>query len=111
MNKVFLFGKAGTDAQERRENFVTFTLATTEARKTKECGWEKMTEWHNIVCGAYVAEKAKSVKKGDDVLIEGAIKTHEYNNQNYTQIEVRSITLVKPPKPQQPQFRDDEIPF
>ena len=44
MNKVFLFGKAGTDAQERRENFVTFTLATTEARKTKEGGWEKMTE-------------------------------------------------------------------
>ena len=113
MNKVVLCGKAGSDAEEKREGFVTFRLATTEAYKNKEGSWEKATEWHSIVCGSFTAKKAKDIKKGDDVLVEGKIKTHEYNNQRYTQIEALSIqTFKSTPKPSEPRpFSNDELPF
>lgn len=112
MNKVILFGKAGADAEEKKEGFVVFRLATTEARKTKEGNWEKQTEWHAVVCGSYTAEKAKNIKKGDDVLVEGQIRTHEYNNQRYTQIDAKSVTVVGA-KPQAEKKSNDmfDIPF
>jgi len=112
MNRVFLFGKAGGDAEEKKEGFVVFRLATTEARKTKEGTWEKQTEWHAIVCGSFTAEKAKNIKKGDDVLVEGQIRTHEYNNQRYTQIEARAITIAASQPKQEKKIEPDfDIPF
>lgn len=112
MNKVILCGKAGRDAEEKTKEFVVFTLATSENRKTAEGKWETLTEWHNIVCGKFTFEKAKNVKKGDNVLVEGKIRTREYNNQKYTQIECQTIQIIKEPKRDEPRpFTNDELPF
>ena len=112
MNKVFLFGKAGQDATEKTQDFVTFTLATSENRKTQEGKWETQTTWHNVVCGKFTAQKAKEIKKGDSVLVEGKIRIHEYNNQKYFQIEAATIQVIKTEKKSEPKpFADDQIPF
>lgn len=85
INKVILVGRVGKDPELREfENggqIANFSLATTDPSfKTKD-GKEipERTEWHNItVRGGLVKVVQSYVSKGQQLYIEGKIRTRSY---------------------------------
>lgn len=79
LNKVTLIGNLGKDpeirALENGVNRANFTLATNENYKDRNGNWQKSTEWHEIVMWRSMAERAKILKKGMLVYVEGKL-TH-----------------------------------
>ncbi len=97
VNKVILVGNLGKDPEIRTlENGVkkaSFSLATSEVFKDKVTGDKRTeTEWHNIVIWRGLADIAeKYLKKGQQVYIEGKIKSRQYKDKEGIQ---RYITEV-----------------
>lgn len=92
VNKVILIGNLGKDPEVRTlesgAKVANFSLATTEYYK-KNNERQQMTEWHNIVLWRGLAEVAeKYLSKGDQVYIEGRIRTRSWDdkegNKRYT---------------------------
>ena len=86
VNKVILVGNLGKDPEVRYlDNGVAvanFSLATTENYKNKQGERVSQTEWHNIVLWRGLAEVAeKYLKKGNNVYIEGKIRTRKWEDK------------------------------
>lgn len=119
MNQIFLKGKAGQDAKTRSltngQSMTTFSLAT--SRKQKE-SW--LTQWHNIICFAKLADKSALIKKGDTVVVVGEFQTREFEGKDgikKTTAQVLAREIVFEPKTagaamdeEQPVFGED-LPF
>jgi single-strand DNA-binding protein len=93
MNQVILLGNIGRDPEFRPLNsgnsVLSFSLATSSSRKTKEGEWKEETEWHSIkVWGARAAGLAKFLEKGRQVMIKGRIKTSQYEKDGVTRYRV-----------------------
>jgi single-strand DNA-binding protein len=87
VNKVILVGNLGKDPEVRTlENgakVANFTLATSESYKNREGQRVTQTEWHNIVLWRGLAEIAeKYLRKGNQVYIEGKIKTRSWDDKD-----------------------------
>jgi single-strand DNA-binding protein len=90
INRVILIGNLGKDPEvmtfDSNNKKAAFSLATTESYKDKNGNWVEQTEWHNIVLWGYLAEKKLS--KGDQVYIEGKIRSRSWDdkdgNKRYT---------------------------
>ena len=88
VNKVILIGNLGKDPEVRHlENgtaVANFSMATSESYKDRTSGERKtITEWHNIVLWRGLAEVAeKYLKKGDQVYIEGKLKTRSWEDKD-----------------------------
>lgn len=89
MNKAMLKGYVGQDPKSNN-GAVSFSLATSESWMDKDSGERKTeTEWHNVVFFGKRGEVIEThVKKGQELLIEGAIKTNKWQdkegNDRYT---------------------------
>jgi len=87
VNKVILVGNLGKDPEVRHLEGGTavanFSLATSESYKDRNSGERKtITEWHNIVLWRGLAEVAeKYLKKGDQVYIEGKIRSRQWEDK------------------------------
>lgn len=110
VNKVILVGNLGKDPEVRHlESGVmvaNFTLATSESYKDRTTGERKqVTEWHNIVLWRGLAEVAeKYLKKGNQVYIEGKLRTRSWNDQDgntryTTEVVADNMTMLggRPP--------------
>lgn len=93
VNKVILVGNLGKDPEVRYlENgtaVANFPIATSESYKDRNGNRVDQTEWHNIVLWRGLAEVAeKYLKKGNQVFIEGKIRTRSWDdkdgNKRYT---------------------------
>lgn len=93
VNKVILVGHLGRDPEVRKldanSTIAKFSLATSEAYKTKDGNWTDQTEWHNIVLWQSLAERAeRDLKKGMLIYLEGKIRTRSWDdkegNKRYT---------------------------
>ena len=87
INKVILIGNLGRDPEVRRFDngsaVAKFSVATNENYRDKSGEWQKITEWHDVVCWRQLAERAeKSLKKGSMVYIEGKLTHRKYQDQN-----------------------------
>ena len=88
VNKVILVGNLGKDPEVRYLEGGTavanFTIATSETYKDRNSGERKtQTEWHNIVLWRGLAEVAeKYLKKGNQVYIEGKIRTRSWEDKD-----------------------------
>src|SRR5579885_368021 len=96
VNKVILLGRLGKDPESRTLEsgtmVVNFTIATSEVYKDRNTGERKqITDWHNIVLWRGLAETAsKELQKGDQVYIEGKMRTRSWEKDGVT----RYITEV-----------------
>ncbi len=86
VNKVILVGNVGKDPEVRHLDtgvaVANFPLATSESYTAKNGDKVSNTEWHNIVLWRGLADVAeKWVKKGDQLYIEGKIRTRSYDDK------------------------------
>jgi single-strand DNA-binding protein len=107
LNSVTLTGFLGGDAETRtsknNSSFITFSLATKTSWKDRETGeWSSHTEWHRAIVFGRLSEMAATLKKGDQVQIQGQLRTREYDKpvdgtkkatvkQRITEIHVTSV--------------------
>ena len=90
VNKVILVGNLGKDPEVRHLESGTavasFSVATSETYKDRNTGERKTnTEWHNVVLWRGLAEVAeKYLKKGDQVYIEGKLRTRQWEKDGVT---------------------------
>jgi single-strand DNA-binding protein len=98
-NNVQLIGFLGNDAEVRtndNRSLTRFSLATKSSYK-KDGKWIEHTEWHKCVVFGKLGEFAGSLKKGAHILVEGEIRTREYDStktgktESVTEIRVDSI--------------------
>ncbi len=88
INKVILVGNCGKDPEAKTMpsggNVTNISVATTENWKDKESGEKKeRTEWHNIVMYSKLGEiAAQYLKKGQQVYIEGSIRTRKWQDKD-----------------------------
>lgn len=87
VNKVMLIGNVGRDPEVRYTQNGTpvanFSIATTESFKGQNGEWQDQTEWHNVVCWRFLAERVeKYVKKGSRLYIEGKLQTRSWDGQD-----------------------------
>ncbi|MFU5504493.1 single-stranded DNA-binding protein [Pseudomonas aeruginosa] len=88
VNKVILVGNVGGDPETRympNGNAVTnITLATSESWKDKQTGQQQeRTEWHRVVFFGKLAEiVGQHVKKGQQLYIEGSLRTRKWQAQD-----------------------------
>jgi len=84
INKVILIGNLTRDPELRQtpngQNVVTFGLATNREWVTRDGRKQSLTEYHDLVAWANLAEIcAKYLKKGKLVYIEGYLKTRSWD--------------------------------
>lgn len=99
LNKVILIGNLGKDPEvisfDNGTKKMTVSLATTERYRDRDGNWQEQTEWHNLVSWGTLAqdifEKRRNYVKGDQMYVEGRIRSRQYvDNQNVT----RHITEI-----------------
>ena len=105
VNKVFLVGNLGRDAEQRHTTagraVSNFTLATTDTWTDKASGQrQERTEWHRVVVWGRQAESLQPyLNKGKQICVEGRLQTREWNdrdgNKRYTtEVVADRITLL-----------------
>ena len=119
MNKVTLIGFLG-GAPEVRTNdnrsFTTLSLATKSSYK-KDGKYISHTEWHRCVVFGKLSEFAKTLTKGAHILVEGELRSREYDSkktdttQRVWEIRVASILKLDRAEKAGPEDREhDEVP-
>lgn len=77
-NRVTLVGYLGREP-EQLEGRAVLSLATKTSWKPKDSDeWQSRTEWHRIVAWQPIAEAVRSLAKGDHVIVEGELRTSQY---------------------------------
>jgi single-strand DNA-binding protein len=82
-NKVNLIGFLGSDAEVRTNNnrsITTLSLATKSSYK-KDGEYISHTEWHRCIVFGKLSEFAGTLKKGAHILVEGELRSREYDSK------------------------------
>lgn len=87
VNKVILVGRLGADPEVRSlesgTKVASMRLATSERYKDKNGNQQEITEWHNVVLWRGLADVTeKYLKKGDQVYVEGKLKTRKWTDKD-----------------------------
>lgn len=104
LNKVFLIGRAGADAElhvsKTGKTYAKLRLATNRSYMDKEGAWQKQTEWHKVTVWGEKSERcARDVKKGSPVWVEGYLSCFETidpdgKKQSKTFITAKNVSLL-----------------
>jgi len=118
-NKVTLIGFLGGDAEVRtndNRSLTTLSLATKSSYK-KDGKYISHTEWHRCVVFGKLSEFAKTLTKGAHILVEGELRSREYDSkktdttQRVWEIRVASILKLDRAENAGPEEREhDEVP-
>jgi single-strand DNA-binding protein len=104
VNKVIVLGNLGKDPEVKTLDsglkVASFSVATSEKWTDKSGDKKEETEWHNIVFfGKVVDVIEKYVKKGQQIYVEGKLKTTSYEDKEgikryQTRIIGNSLNLI-----------------
>lgn len=79
-NRVTLVGYLGR-APEIQEGRAVLSLATKVSWKPKDSDeWQSRSDWHRVVAWDKLAEAVRSFAKGDHVIVEGELRSSEWND-------------------------------
>jgi len=107
LNKAILGGRLGSDP-ENKNGAVQISLATDDGYKGKDGTKIEQTNWHRVVAFGKLGEIIeKYCKKGDEIIIQGAIKYQEHNDKWYTSIVASDFSFVSSPKRNESQDQND----
>ena len=101
INRATVLGYAGGNAERRTmqsgEDTVSFSIATTRRWKSQDGTPGEATEWHRVaVFGGSVGPAAEMVRKGALVLVEGRLRTREYQDREGKQRTITEIVVAGP---------------
>ena len=128
INSVLLLGNVGSvEVKEFGEGkcLVQVSIATQSGYKKKSGDWENKTEWHRCIFAIpSLAERAKTIGKGDTIEVRGSINTNKWtdkdgNERSIKEIAVTSYTTHKraakgegqPEMARVTASQDDDLPF
>ena len=103
LNRVILLGNLGADPELRftqgGQAVLNIRMATTESYLDKDKKRQEKTEWHSVVVwGARGEGLAKILKKGDRILVEGGLRTSDYEKDGVkrykTEIHAKEVCLA-----------------
>jgi len=101
MNQLTLIGFTGQDAEAHYTQngtlVTTLSVATKESWKNGDGAWQRRPTWHRVVLYAALAEYARTLTKGSLVLVQGAVRSREYEKDGlkHRVFEVRAETIGK----------------
>ena len=101
MNQLTIIGFTGNDAESHYTQngtlVVTISVATKESWKDADGNWQSRTDWHRIVSFGRQAEFTRTLTKGSYVMVQGAVRTREYEREDakHRIVEVRADTIGK----------------
>ncbi|MGH9629625.1 MAG: single-stranded DNA-binding protein [Bryobacteraceae bacterium] len=88
--------------QQRRRlqqstSVTTLSVATKESWKDADGQWKSRTDWPRVISFAGVAEYSRTLPKGSYVLVQGAVRTREYDRDGvkHRVVELRADTIGK----------------
>jgi len=101
VNRATVLGYAGGDAKrrtmQRGEDTVSFSVATTRRWKGDDGQPQEVTEWHRVaVYGGSVEPASQMVRKGALVLVEGRLRTREFQDREGKERTVTEIVVAGP---------------
>jgi single-strand DNA-binding protein len=118
MNKWIGIGRVGTDPEvktlDSNKMVAKFSFATIE-RYTQNNERKEETTWHNIVVWGKLAEIAeKWVKKGNQLAIEGKVKTRSWDDKDghkkyITEIVADSFEMIGPKPEAKPEVKQEPM--
>lgn len=104
MNKVFLIGHVGADAElkftQGGEGMLKFRVATTEKWKDGQGKPQERTEWHMCTMwGKRCEPLSKYIVKGRQLSVEGSLTTRQWEDKNgskhySTEIRVDNVEFL-----------------
>lgn len=84
-NLIVVIGNVGRDPEIRQNDSLktaTFSVATSEERKTKEGEVKVHTEWHRVVTYRKLADMVEAaIKKGQKVCIVGKMRSSSWEDK------------------------------
>ena len=97
-NKIILAGNIGKDCETRDVNDVkvmSFTLAVSQRWTDKDGNPQEKTDWFTVDYFSKTDKIAEYLKKGQSVLVEGQMSSHEYEKDGQKRIAwaVRASSL------------------
>lgn len=130
VNKFIGIGNLGKDPEVRvmpdDKAVVNFSIAISEKYKDKSGEQKEITEWVNVVAFGKLAEICGEwLKKGQQVYIEGKLKTEKYQKDGIDRYSTKVIAermqmlggkgaekpTAKPANKEQQPFFDDDVAF
>lgn len=104
VNKVILVGRLGKDPEVRyldnNRAVANFSIATSENYKDRDGNKQEVTEWHDIeVWGELAKVVERYLKKGNQVYVEGKIRTNRWtdndgNDRQTKRIRCENMTML-----------------
>ena len=99
MNQLTIIGGSDAEAHYTPNGTLVSTLsvATKESWKNADGQWQSRTEWHRVVAFGKLAEYARSLTKGSHLMVQGPVRTREYERDGVKQrvFELRADTIAK----------------
>ena len=84
LNRITLIGFLGSDDEKKvsnATNIAVFSLATKASWKNDAGTWESRTEWHRCLVFGKLADFAGALVKGAHIVVEGELRSHEYQRE------------------------------
>ena len=98
VNKAIILGNVGNDPEiktfDNGNKVANFSIATSEKWTDKQGEKQEQTEWHNVAVFGKLADIVESyVKKGQQLYIEGKIKTRSWEDADGQKKYMTEIAL------------------
>lgn len=97
MNRVFLIGNAGRDAEVRKsakgDSWCSFSVATNRRVRGPDGEWTEEADWHEIRAFGRTADAcARYVAKGRAIAVEGSLSYSKWKDeQGNTRVSTRIL--------------------
>jgi single-strand DNA-binding protein len=101
LNQLTIIGFTGSDADAHYTQngtlVTTLSVATKESWKDADGNWQSRSDWHRVVSFSRLAEYTRTLPKGSYVLVQGAVRTREYERDGvkHRVVELRADTIGK----------------
>jgi single-strand DNA-binding protein len=107
LNRLSILGFLGADGEKKStasgQIYTILSVATKTSWKDNQGDWQSHTEWHRvIVWGEQFAEYAAGLKKGSHVLVEGGLRSREYEKDGvkHRMYECKADSILKLDRPE-----------
>ncbi len=84
-NKIILIGRLGQNAEakstQNKNEYVILNIATQESWNNDKGDYENRTEWHRVYAWRNLSKFAKTLQKGQLLVLEGILRYREVEDE------------------------------